>query len=75
MNNIVVSVVDSKERETKDLRYEDVTMLSVKGLMNRGLDFEKIRSDGFPSYVFDNELLCSTGVFTAPGFSVPVFLA
>ena len=70
LNSLVVSVVDSKGRETKDVRHKDVAMLSIKDLTNSGLDFEKIRSEGFPSHVFDGEMLCSTGVFAAPGGDV-----
>ena len=75
LKNIVVSVDDSRGRKTKGVRKDDVALFTVKDLTHDGLDFGNIQSQGFPSKVFDGELLCPTGVFAVPGSSVPVFLA
>lgn len=72
---LVVSVTDSHGRETKDLRQGDGTMFDINDLTGNGMDFGTIRSQGFPSQLFDGELLCPTGVFAVPGSPVPVFLA
>ena len=71
----VISVSGSNGRETKDLRQRNAAIFSVRKLADNGMDFEKIRSQGFPSHVFDGEMLCPTAVFAAPGSEVPVFLA
>lgn len=75
LKSLVVSVTDAKGRETKDLRQQDVTMFTVKDLTTSRLDFGEIRSQGFPSQVFDAKTLCATGVFVVPGSPVPTFLA
>ena len=74
LNSIVVPVSDSNGRETQDLRQEEVTMFSVKDLRSTRLDFGEIRSQRFPSQLFDGEMLCRTGVFAVPGSRVPPFL-
>lgn len=74
LNSLVVPVTDSKGRETKSLRPDDISMFTVKNLIGTGLDFDEIRSRGFPSQVFDGEVLCPTGVFVVPGSPVPPFL-
>ena len=75
LNSLVVPVIDSNGRETKDLRQGDGTLFNVKDLTDSGLDFAQIRSQGFPSQVLDGEMLCSTGIFVASGAPVPVFVA
>ena len=72
---LVVSVTDSYGRETEDLRQGDGTLFNINDLTGNGMDFGTIRSRGFPSQLFDGELLCPTGVFAVPGSPVPVFLA
>ncbi|CAF9931337.1 MAG: hypothetical protein ALECFALPRED_004981 [Alectoria fallacina] len=74
LNGLVVSVTDSNGRETKDLRQNTISLLTVKDLRNSNLNFEEIRSQGFPSKVFDGGLLCPTAIFAVPESPVPVFL-
>ena len=74
LNSMVVSGTDSNGRETKDLRQKNINLLTVKDLTKSSLNFEDIRSQGFPSKVFDGGLLCPTAVFAVPEFPAPVFL-
>ena len=75
LNSLVVTVTDSNGRETKDLRRAKIDLFTVKDLTSSSLNYDTIRSKGFPSKVFDGETLCRTGVFAVPGTPVPVFLA
>lgn len=74
LNSLVVSVTDSSGRETKDLCQKPINLLTVQDLTSGTLNFEEIRSQGFPSKVFDGGLLCPTAVFAVPESPVPVFL-
>ena len=75
LKSVAVTVTDSNGRETKDLREADIDTFTVKDLTDTSLDYDVIRSQGFPSEVFDGEILCRTGVYAVPGSPVPVFLA
>ncbi|KAM0797532.1 transferase family-domain-containing protein [Usnea florida] len=75
LNSVAVTVTDSNGRETKDVREAEFDTFTVKDLKNTSLDYDVIRSQGFPSQVFDGEALCRTGVYAVPGSPVPVFLA
>ena len=75
LNSVVVPVTDSNGRETRDLRLEEIDTFTVKDMTSTSLEYDVIRSQGFPSQVFDGETLCQTGVFAVPGSPVPVFLA
>ena len=75
LNSVAVTVTDSNGRETKDLRKAEFDTFIVKDLTDTSLKYDAIRSQGFPSEVFDGETLCRTGVFVVPGTQVPVFLA
>ena len=75
LKSVAVTVNDSNGRETKDLREAEFDMFTVKDLTNTSLDYDVIRSQGFPSQVFDGETLCRTDVYAVPGSPVPVFLA
>ena len=75
LNSVAVTVTDSNGRETRDLFQAGIDTFTVKDLTDTSLDYDAIRSQGFPSQVFDGETLCRTGVFAVPGSPVPVFLA
>ena len=75
LNSLAVTVTDSNGRQTKDLREAEIDKFTVKDLTGSSLDYGEIRSQGFPSQVFDGETTCRTGVFAVPGSPVPVFLA
>lgn len=74
LNSLVVSVTDSNGKQAKDLRQDDIPMFTVKDLTNTRLVYGDIRSQGFPSHIFDGEMLCPTGRFAVPASPVPVFL-
>lgn len=75
LKSLVVPVFDSSGRETKDLRRDDVAMFTAKDLTNSRLDYDDIKSQGFPNEIFVGELLCPTGLFAVPGCPVPAFQA